>query len=144
MNTANKTTWAVDSARIKIGANFSLDYYKKEFPHAIFKCKNKYKSNETCISPYQSQKICCQLDENRLCSFLDREGSHKMLTFTLIARTHMPHIAEPRRKSMTVLRSRSTTTTKTNFETRTKNTKTYTDKRLPGVVQPRWKSMTVL
>ena len=66
-----------------------------------------------------------------------------MLTFTLIARTHMPRIAEPRRKSMTVLRSRSTTTTKTNFETRTKKHK-YTDKRLPGVVQPRWKSMTVL
>ena len=50
-----------------------------------------------------------------------------MLTFTLIARTHMPRIAEPRRKSMTVLRSRSTTT-KTNFETRTnENAKAQTN-----------------
>ena len=66
-----------------------------------------------------SKKNCCQLDKNWLCSFLDREGSHKMLTFTLIARTHMPRIAESRRKSMTVLRSRSTTAKKTNFKTRT-------------------------
>ena len=135
MNTANKTTCTVDSGRIKIGVNFSLDYYRKEFPNAILK------SNETCLFPFLSQKeSAVKLIKNRLCSFLAREGSHKMSTFTLIARTHMPRIAESRRKSMTILQSRSTTaTTKTNFDTRTKKRK-GTDKHLQGVVQPRWKS----
>ena len=36
VNTANKTTCTVDSNRIKIGVNFSRDYYKKEFPRMNF------------------------------------------------------------------------------------------------------------
>ena len=40
----------VVNARIRIGANFSLDYNKKEFPNAIFE------SDETCLFPFLSQK----------------------------------------------------------------------------------------
>ena len=105
--------------------------------------KTNTRAMKHAYCPISLKKICCQLDENRLCSFLDREGSHKMLTFTLIARTHMPRIAEPRRKSMTVLQSRSTTATKTNFETRT-NQKSRRRHRHTHIVRYKRRSMTVL